>query len=894
MNLNSDSAKEDNSNEKPMNIDNHINNVENENEILNPNNIIKEEQLNEESNKIEINDIFKIKFSVKELESKFKNNLIENNVIKTITINKNWNSISSVEKKTEENIECERLNTINIKKIEFKNVQIKSEGNENSNPFDLFPLKKTEIKFKNDLIDNNGIKTKIPTQKSNSISTSKKKLCEEEEVNEDKSDEKFMNVDSNINSVENENEILNPNNIIKEEQLNEESNKIEINDISITSFSIKKIELNEKMMESDSIKALIFDQNQEPISSVTKKSEENIKVIGSSTPKKIIDCLAQGQKEISEITINIDEFISPEKQEEIKDEKEIVIKKKEYTNFKENEKKYVNDNKQKIKSAKSKSQFYKPSLIRKEDLFNFNFDKAKANKSHDRINVNFNLENLHEMYNKISIIENKEVVGDNIILQDIETTKSNFINQFQKFLEQKNIEIINNFPVSTDEKNIYIFQQSYFWYLVITYLFYKNSDITPYNIFYLLDLFNKWSKDKNIEIFNSIKERIKNYFISNYSKEFLSKFLFINKLENIDQIFAKYKLLNENTFNNNNIYVEIKVDAINYFYDIKREQYDCDLCKSDEACIKKVCDLNKTRMEIVNNSSTEYFKKEITSEDIIKKNNNCIMFNNNEELFHKGKSKKKTNTNFSKSKTIFKNESFLEYIPKQPTTLPLSLTEETIENVTKKNENIIENIEKEQNEEIIDNNIDITEQEKKASSPEDSPKKIFKNISKSERKPKYEEENNIAIMSEEKEPLELKDEEENSKDERKNIKKEKKSQKGKRRKKKNNNSKKKKDSITKERNATEKEENANEEQHEEEKTDKSVKKKKKSTYRSSLKKNKNKICAKDENIENVEIAKFEEIDLGTRIAHKFVEDTSVNNSKKKKSKTPNKKKSRKH
>ena len=57
VNLNSDSAKEDNSNEKPMNIDNHINNVENENEILNPNNIIKEEQLNEESNKIEINDI---------------------------------------------------------------------------------------------------------------------------------------------------------------------------------------------------------------------------------------------------------------------------------------------------------------------------------------------------------------------------------------------------------------------------------------------------------------------------------------------------------------------------------------------------------------------------------------------------------------------------------------------------------------------------------------------------------------------------------------------------------------------------------------------------------------------------------------------------------------------
>ena len=45
-------------------------------------------------------------------------------------------------------------------------------------------------------------------------------------------------------------------------------------------------------------------------------------------------------------------------------------------------------------------------------------------------------------------------------------------------------------------------------------------------------------------------------------------------------------------------------------------------------------------MEIVNNSSIDFLKKEITPEDIIKKNNSCIVFHNNEELFYKENPKK--------------------------------------------------------------------------------------------------------------------------------------------------------------------------------------------------------------------------------------------------------------
>ena len=65
-----------------------------------------------------------------------------------------------------------------------------------------------------------------------------------------------------------------------------------------------------------------------------------------------------------------------------------------------------------------------------------------------------------------------------------------------------------------------------------------------------------------------------------------------------------------------------------------------------------------------------------------------------------------------------------------------------------------------------------------------------------------------------------------------------------------------------------------------------------------MKKNKSKNCAKneenEESPENVEITESEDINVGTRSAHKFEEEPTINNIKRKKSKTPNKKKSRKH
>ena len=788
-------------------------------------------------------------------------------------------------------------------------------------------------------------------------------------------DEKAMDIDTiecdnNINNTNNNNddiiqeqekEIINKNNIIVEE-VNNEDKKMDIemnnnidnnnsNNIISNPEPLKENEIITEPKKDDSkekndIKPLENDEQKFNYTSTSKKKQEenpicnytfskmevienNNEIPNSSERNPPVELNQQQKTEIPEIQINNDELISSNIKEEIqiceaKNDNENISEKKESKENKglclstKNKNKIKNDN-YVSKSAKNKGDFFKFSLLRKEDLHKLDIIRKKENKSHSKINMKLNIENLHELFNKMTYIENKENLGINISLQDIETTKANFLSQFELFLSQENIEIINNFPVSTNEKNIHLFEQTNFWYLVMSFLFYKVNNLSIYNILHLLEQYHIWAKDKNLEIFNSMKIRIKDYLSSHYSKEFLDQFLFMNKLDNFDEIFQKFESPNfypelEAKNKISNEYKEIKVNDINFLYEKKDEPCKCDLCTSDEACIQKVCDLNKSRIEIVNNPSIDFLKKEITKEDIIKKNNSCIVFHNNEELFYQGKSEKKTNTVFSKSKTILEEGGCFEFI-RQPVPLPsVTVQEEKIENIEENAKNTNENEENK----IINNEDTPVELNKKTPELEkqedndinmdilddNSPKKNFKNISKSEKKPIEEqnEEEIIEIKSEGKEPnpndvtpIEKIEEENNSEDETKNIKKEKKSRKGKSRKKNNTkNIKKKKDSITKEKKEEEKEDKVDEPK-EEEKEEKSMKKKRKSTNRSSLKKNKSKNCANDEEKEEKDDkAKSEVIAIGSKSEKKLENEPNIENSKRRKSKTPNKKKSRKH
>ena len=594
-------------------------------------------------------------------------------------------------------------------------------------------------------------------------------------------------------------------------------------------------------------------------------------------------------------------------------------------------------------SKRNKSIKINIPIFQKEKITLNELDERKIhNRTHTKNDINLNLDNFSNFYKK----KEEQNANDNLTLSDIEVSKSNFINNFKKFLDQEKIEIINNYPVSLNEKHKIYFYQSNFWYLIITYLFYQNNNLSLYEIIHLLEQYNMWSKDKNEEIFSSIKEKIEEYIKKNYSNEIIEQFLFMNKLSDINQIFQKYEIYGNNTkINKLYEYKEIKIDNINIIHDKMNTKCKCDLCTNDESCIQKVCDLNKSRIHIVNNSDIELdaLTPEQQYQNLIKKCNNNNMLHINEALFYEGIPQKKQNCCFSKSKTIFEEKTNIEYnyLPpvkekiEEKVNTDINMNDNNVSNHNDSNSNNGNDKDKGKDKEIlcdgnndkendvisngnslvnnknITDDTDITNQNLDEIIENGEKSKNFKKVSKfkkeEEKDKEKEKENSVDSEkvtksekytnsnSAESERSDKLDEIESA-DEDKNKKKDKKIKKIKSRK-----NKKKKD-ITKNKNEKDVEENGEDEksgkekekiENEKKEEEKSNKKRKKTGNGMKKSNNNNKSFEKNEDEKN-ELKKMLQED--TTEIKKEDENFNDNNSKRKKSKSksPNKKKNRKH
>ena len=231
----------------------------------------------------------------------------------------------------------------------------------------------------------------------------------------------------------------------------------------------------------------------------------------------------------------------------------------------------------------------------------------------------------------------------NVDLSRFEINSVNFNNDFNNFLAKVNISIVNNFPVSLIEKNKEYFYQNTFWFLILNYILNLNSNLSIYTILSLLEQYFIWCKDITQENFLQMKDLIKNYISKNFTNEKLNQFLFMNKLKTLDDIFSKF----EPHFNNNMKivnYQEIKIEDLNFGGNTE-SKCDCDLCKNDEACLKKVIDINKEKIKIIKGQNLDF----IGNKDINKPEVNMDI-DNGEELYFKGISNKK-NKIFTESKT---------------------------------------------------------------------------------------------------------------------------------------------------------------------------------------------------------------------------------------------------
>ena len=240
----------------------------------------------------------------------------------------------------------------------------------------------------------------------------------------------------------------------------------------------------------------------------------------------------------------------------------------------------------------------------------------------------------------------------NVNLSSFQVNSVNFINDFKNFLDKVNITIVNNFPVSLNEKNKEYFYQNTFWFLILNYIFNHNSNISIYTILSLLEQYFIWCKDITQENFLQMKDLIKNYISKNFTNEKLNQFLFMNKLKSLDDIFSKF----EPHFNNNMKivnYQEIKIEDLNFGINSK-SKCDCDLCKNDEACLKKVMDINKEKIKIIKGQNLDFIGNKDTNKPEIN-----MDIDNGEELYFKGISNKK-NKIFTESKTkLSENTNFL-------------------------------------------------------------------------------------------------------------------------------------------------------------------------------------------------------------------------------------------
>lgn len=238
----------------------------------------------------------------------------------------------------------------------------------------------------------------------------------------------------------------------------------------------------------------------------------------------------------------------------------------------------------------------------------------KNKDSKDNLKINLSLikkiiENKNQSNNDKSILflKNLKVSNDNIL----------FINQFSDFLENNGVEICpeNKLPIFKNNDNKNLICEYEFWIKYINYISmkYKNS-LTIYNFVNFIEQFYIWidkTKNNNFNYDNFNNEIINNINLL-FDSNTIANFLLMNKIKNINDLFARYKSIYIQS------YKEIKIN----------EECECPTCK------------NLYKEKVINYN---------------KKNNRISYAKENNLTYEKDQNK------FSESKTLLDKKSYIRY-----------------------------------------------------------------------------------------------------------------------------------------------------------------------------------------------------------------------------------------
>lgn len=148
-----------------------------------------------------------------------------------------------------------------------------------------------------------------------------------------------------------------------------------------------------------------------------------------------------------------------------------------------------------------------------------------------------------EQKNSKSLIEDKENIK---LLSEISDSDLNvdFVNEFEKYLGKNNIEIVkeSKLPSFKNEKNEYLLANIQFWKKYINFICLKyREEMTLFNFINLLEQFYLWVKDPDDAIFFNKLILQKIQFI--FEQNIINDFLLTHKLKNLDDLFARYKII---------------------------------------------------------------------------------------------------------------------------------------------------------------------------------------------------------------------------------------------------------------------------------------------------------------------------------------------------------------
>lgn len=233
------------------------------------------------------------------------------------------------------------------------------------------------------------------------------------------------------------------------------------------------------------------------------------------------------------------------------------------------------------------------------------FTKNENNEKSD-----LNINNNNEIDNQIDYLTSLKIEDNDI---------NKFIDEFSSFLEKNDILICSEtkLPIFKNTNNKYLLNLKQFWKKYILFISnkYKGS-LTIYNFIYFIEQYYIWNNDKKSDDFNrEIKKQINNLF----NEEIINNFLITYKIENLDQIFERYKFINRNTI----CYKEIK---------ISNSDCNCPTCKNN-GFIDKVINFNKknNKVSLSENNNISFLVNKTNENNNSNKNEDKSLNNNKDE-----------------------------------------------------------------------------------------------------------------------------------------------------------------------------------------------------------------------------------------------------------------------